>query len=107
MRWILSMKSDYVQKKGGEKMVKKMDFLSKIKSLEKDFENVQKMREEAAKLAQKATEEEQKLTYKQFKALSLELAANDIDPSDLQFIVDACVYYKNINKERQPQADEN
>lgn len=65
------------------------------------------MREEASRLAKKATEEEQKLSYRQYKALSLELVANDIDPSDLQFIVDACVYYKNLNKQGQPlPADE-
>ena len=40
-----------------------MDFLGKLKALEKDFENVQKMREEASRLAKKATEEEQKLSY--------------------------------------------
>lgn len=88
-------------------MAKKMDFLGKLKALEKDFENVQKMREEASRLAKKATEEEQKLSYRQYKALSLELVANDIDPSDLQFIVDACVYYKNLNKQGPPlPADE-
>ena len=107
MLWIPDMKSDCVPKKGGENMAKKVDFLGKLKALEKDFENVQKMREEASRLAKKATEEEQKLSYRQYKALSLELVANDIDPSDLQFIVDACVYYKNLNKQGQPEtADE-
>ena len=49
------MKSDCALKKGGENMAKKMDFLGKLKALEKDFENVQKMREEASRLAKKAT----------------------------------------------------
>lgn len=86
-------------------MVKKQSFVSKLASLNKEYERVQAMREEAEKMAKNAAEKERKLTYDQFKALRLELIANDIDPSDLQFVVDACVFYKN-HKEQEENQDQ-
>ena len=63
-------------------------FAEKLADLDKDLKTVKDLRDEANK--------------KQFEILSTELKLWKIDPNDLQFIVEACKFYKNYLAENEP-----
>lgn len=77
-------------------------FAEKLEEINKNMEEIAGWRKEAADLTAKAKNQETTLSSKQFKVLSSELKLRGIDCSDLQFIVDACVFYKQYKAENEP-----
>lgn len=77
-------------------------FREKLAEVNKDLKNVQDLREEANKKSKEASDKEKEAFKKQFEILSTELKLHKIDPNDLQFIVDACDFYKKYLEENEP-----
>lgn len=77
-------------------------FAEKLNEINKSMDEIASWRKEAADLAAKVKAQEATLSSKQFKVLSTELKLRGIDCSDLQFIVDACVFYKQYKAENEP-----
>lgn len=77
-------------------------FREKLADINKDLKSVQDLREEAEKKSKEASDKEKEAFKKQFEVLSMELKLNKIDPNDLQFIVDACKFYKKYLAENEP-----
>ena len=70
-------------------------FAEKLADLDKDLKTVKDLRDEA-------NDKERAANKKQFEILSTELKLWKIDPNDLQFIVEACKFYKDYLAENEP-----
>lgn len=77
-------------------------FAEKLEDLNKDLKTVKDLRDEANKKTKEANDKERAANKKRFEILSTELKLWNIDPNDLQFIVDACKFYKDFLAENEP-----
>lgn len=73
--------------------------LTEVNKTMRDFEDLQS---KAQELADKIKAKQDEIVSLKFDALTTELKLNQIDPNDLQFIVKACVFYKDYLAENEP-----
>lgn len=75
-------------------MVAKKDFEAELKSINEGRKKIAEMRRKITEMQLSSNKDEKRLNTRTWAVLSDELLRNGIDPTDLKFIVDACIEAK-------------
>lgn len=81
----------------------KYNYEAELKRIENALAEIRNKREQASEMIQAANKAESSTNIRIFKVLSTELLKRGIDPTDVEFIIKACVAAKQKESEAKEQ----